>query len=181
MNIQKIKTNFFLIIYYSIVSKLPSNTSIFVGLFIRKIRGFVCSQIFKYSGDNIDIGRNIYFGNGADVEIGHNSGIGNDSRITNNLVIGNDVMIAPNLVVLGPNHNFDRLDIPMNKQGVSKKTLVKIENDVWIGTNVILGNKITIKKGSIIAAGSVVTKDNKEYSIYGGNPASLIKYRYEKN
>ena len=53
-----------------------------------------------------------------------------------------------------------------------------IKNDVWIGINCIILDGITIGNGAVVAAGSVVTKDVAPYSIVGGNPAKLIKYRF---
>jgi len=55
---------------------------------------------------------------------------------------------------------------------------VTIENDVWIGNNAILMGGVKIGNGAIVAAGSVVTKDVLPYSIVGGVPAKLIKYRF---
>lgn len=55
-----------------------------------------------------------------------------------------------------------------------------IGNDVWIGENVTLSLGITIGDGAIIAAGSIVTKDVAPYSIVGGVPAKLIKYRFDQ-
>lgn len=60
-------------------------------------------------------------------------------------------------------------------QELSKKGLVTIGNDVWIGGNVIILRGVTIGDGAIIAAGSVVTKDVEPYTIVGGIPAKLIK------
>lgn len=59
----------------------------------------------------------------------------------------------------------------------SKRTL--IENDVWIGTNVIIKAGVKIGNGAVIASGAVVTKDVAPYAIVGGCPAKLIKYRFE--
>jgi acetyltransferase-like isoleucine patch superfamily enzyme len=60
-------------------------------------------------------------------------------------------------------------------------TTVIIEDDVWVGYGAIILSGIKIGKGSIIAAGSVVTKDIEPCSIVGGNPAKFIKYRYAKD
>ena len=54
---------------------------------------------------------------------------------------------------------------------------IKIEDDVWIGSNVIILPNINIGKGSIIGAGSVVTKNIPEYSVAVGVPARVIKNR----
>lgn len=56
---------------------------------------------------------------------------------------------------------------------------ITIGNDVWIGANVILLPGITIGDGAVIAAGAVVSKDVAPYSVVGGVPAKLIKYRFE--
>lgn len=55
-----------------------------------------------------------------------------------------------------------------------------IENDVWIGNNVIILGNIKVGNGSIISTGSVVTKDVLPYSIVGGVPAKFIKYRFDE-
>ena len=57
---------------------------------------------------------------------------------------------------------------------------VKIGNDVWIGDSVFIKNGITIGDGAIIGAKSIVTKDVPPYAIIAGNPATIIKYRFEE-
>jgi acetyltransferase-like isoleucine patch superfamily enzyme len=56
---------------------------------------------------------------------------------------------------------------------------IKIGNDVWLGANVIVMDGVSIADGVIIAAGSVVVKDIPPYTIVGGVPAKIIKYRFE--
>lgn len=56
-----------------------------------------------------------------------------------------------------------------------------IEHDVWIGARVLLKPNIRIGTGAVIAANSVVTKDVPPYAIVGGNPAKIIKYRFDKD
>jgi len=65
----------------------------------------------------------------------------------------------------------------MVEQGMTEKKQTIIEDDVWLGVRVILTPGRTVKKGSVIAAGCVLTKDFPEYSIVGGNPGKLIKSR----
>jgi acetyltransferase-like isoleucine patch superfamily enzyme len=64
----------------------------------------------------------------------------------------------------------------MIEQGVTR-SFVKIEDDCWIAANSILMAGVTVGKGSIVAAGSVVTKDVPPFSIVAGNPAQVIKSR----
>jgi len=131
-------------------------------------------------GKDVNIERGAYFGKGLEVEVGSNSGLGINCHIHPNSVIGCDVMMGPNCYMLDNTHRFDRTDIPMIKQGLKSaadRCRVVIEDDVWIGRDVmILGDK-TIKKGSIIGARCLLTKNFPEYSIVGGNPARLIRSR----
>lgn len=103
------------------------------------------------------------------------------------LVIGNYVSIASNVkFLLGGNHNintfstypFKVMFLEEESEAWSKGIIV-VEDDVWIGMNVIVLSGVTIGKGAVIAAGSVVTKDVPEYAIIGGNPAKIIKYRFD--
>ena len=105
------------------------------------------------------------------------------------LIIGNYVSIAPGVwFMLGVNHQvqtfttfplYSRLIKPSPLDALSKGPIV-INDEVWIGTNAMVFSGLTIGKGAIIAAGSIVTKDVPPYSIVGGNPARLIKYRYSE-
>lgn len=61
-----------------------------------------------------------------------------------------------------------------------KGLFVRIGNDVWIGDGVSIMDGVTIADGTIIGAGAVVTKDTEPYSIVGGNPAKLIRYRFDE-
>lgn len=62
---------------------------------------------------------------------------------------------------------------------IEETGIVNIGNDVWIGSNVIILDGISVGNGAIIAAGAVVTKDVPPYGIVGGVPARLIKYRFD--
>ncbi|MBO4996343.1 MAG: hypothetical protein J6C78_10380 [Muribaculaceae bacterium] len=87
-------------------------------------------------------------------------------------------MIASDVLVIGGGHRYDDLTTPMINQGNIGKTSLIIEDDVWIGARVtIVAKNYTIGKGSIIAAGAVVTKTVPPYAIVAGNPAKIVKYR----
>lgn len=117
------------------------------------------------------------FGIGVNVSIGDNSGIGINCLVPSDIYIGKNVMMGPNCYILSANHAFDRCDIPMIEQGHATKKKTVIEDDVWIGRQVIFTPGRTVKQGSIIAAGCVLAKDFPAYSIIGGNPSRLIKSR----
>lgn len=93
-----------------------------------------------------------------------------------NLTIGNNVLIAGHCLIIPANHNFDNLEIPINKQGLTTKGIV-IEDDVWIGSGCRILDGVTIGKGAVIAAGAVVNKNVEPYAVVGGVPAKLIKVR----
>jgi acetyltransferase-like isoleucine patch superfamily enzyme len=94
----------------------------------------------------------------------------------NGLSIGNNVLIAAHCVIVPANHIYQRTDIPINMQDVESKGVI-IEDDVWIAAGCQVLDGVTIGKGSIVAAGSVVNKSVEPYSIVGGVPAKLLKKR----
>ncbi|MDL2323282.1 acyltransferase, partial [Bacteroidales bacterium OttesenSCG-928-A17] len=136
-----------------------------------------CKHIFLFCGKNVNIERKAYFGSGLGLEIGDRSGIGVNAVVPNNIKIGMNVMMGPNCYILSKNHEFSRIDIPMIEQSYSKSKQTIIEDDVWIGRQVLFTPGRTVKKGSIIAAGTILSKDFEEYSIIGGNPSRLIRKR----
>lgn len=168
-----------LITYYGILQFLPATNNRYFKFF-RPLRAIVARALFKKSGKNINIERRANFGNGADISIGDNSGIGINAHIRGPLEIGNNVMMGPDVIILSSSHEFDSIEIPMNKQGVKPKKKSIIKDDVWIGTRVIILPGVTIGQGAIIGAGAVVTKNVLDYAIVGGNPAKVIRFRNEK-
>ena len=115
---------------------------------------------------------------GEGLKMGDRSNIGPYSWIgcSGYIEIGNDVMMGPRCNLLAENHAFDRTDLPMNRQGVVRGTIV-IEDDVWLGANCSITSGVRIGRGSIIAAGAVVTHDVPPWSIAGGVPARIIRSR----
>lgn len=138
------------------------------------------------AGDRVTIGKhaiirptNIYGSAiGEGLKIGNNSSIGPYSYIgcSGYIEIGDNVMMSPRVSIYAENHLFDHPDLSIKEQGV-KREFVKIEDDCWIAANTIILAGVTIGRGSVIAAGSVVTKDIPPYSVVGGVPAKVIKSR----
>lgn len=95
-----------------------------------------------------------------------------------NVVIGKNVSIARNCTLIvdsSPNNSTLLCNNEYVKNNLIKKGFITIEDDVWLGANVTILPNVTLKKGSIIGAGSVVTKDTEEFSIYAGIPAKKIR------
>ncbi len=108
------------------------------------------------------------------VLIGNNSFIGMSNVIIGPVSIGNNVIIAQNVVISGLNHEYKDVKIPIVHQPVITSEII-IEDDCWIGANVVITAGVTIGKHSVIAAGSVVTKEIMPFSVAAGNPAKIIK------
>lgn len=165
----------YLALYYGVARHLPaSNTRI--GAWVRPLRRAVCTPLFEHAGTNINIERGATFGTGSKVSIGNNSGIGVNAQISGCVRIGDNVMMGPEVVILTTSHEFSRTDIPMIEQPTSVHEVV-IEDDVWIGTRVIILPGRRIGRGAIIGAGAVVSRDVPPYAIVAGNPARVIRYR----
>lgn len=96
--------------------------------------------------------------------------------------IGKYCSIGPNFCTLPQGHNYKNLSTYSFKGDASDVITapILIENDVWIGANVTILGGVTIHNGAVIGAGSIVTKDCPPYSICVGNPAKVIKFRFEK-
>lgn len=157
----------------------------------KKIRFFLLIKIKwrKYSfGKNAYIGRFVYIWAKNKITIGNNFYIGKFSQIECDAEIGNDVIIANFVGIIGKyDHHYQQIGTPTrlasqirdkdyNWKGLNEKII--IEDDVWIGYGAIILSGITIGRGSIISAGSVVTRNVEPYCIYGGVPAKKLKNRF---
>ncbi|NOU35162.1 MAG: acyltransferase [Kiritimatiellaceae bacterium] len=115
---------------------------------------------------------------GEGLKMGDHSNIGAYSYIgcSGYIELGDNVMMGPRVNLLAENHNFERTDVPMKEQGVSRGTII-IEDDCWLGANCSVLSNVRIGRGSIVATGAVVTKDVPPYSIVAGVPARVIRSR----
>jgi len=146
-----------------------------IGKIYKKIRCFLFKKYTGNKSKNLNIQKGASFA--QDTIIGDNSGIGENCLVTSNVEIGRNVMMGPDVKIYTINHNFKRIDIPMNEQGFQKSKKVIIEDDVWIGANVIILPGVKIGTGSILGAGAVISKNVEPYSIMAGNPARKVKSR----
>lgn len=127
----------------------------------------LCSEGLFF-GDDVTIGRSVmirpssYYGKdlGRGLRIGNNSSIGPHAYVgcSGLITIGENVMFGPKCSLFAENHIFEDASSTIKSQGVSQKGIV-IEDDCWIGSNVVILDGVTIGKGSVIAAGTIVTKD----------------------
>ena len=113
-------------------------------------------------------------------EIGEHSFIGPNAVMGagGGIRIGNYVLFGPDVVVSSENHRFDDPDTRIRDQGVTRKGVV-IEDDCWIASKAVILDGVTVGRGSVVAAGAVVTRDVPSYSVVAGIPAEVIRRRGE--
>lgn len=92
--------------------------------------------------------------------------------------IGRFSMIGPRVCIVGDDHNFDKVGVPMLFSGRPHLRETVIGDDVWVGLGSIIRCGVTIGHGAVIAAGSVVVKDVQPFEIVGGVPAKHLKWRF---
>lgn len=96
----------------------------------------------------------------------------------NGITLGNHVLIGPGTKIMAANHAYSNPEMLIRHQRFApSKGGVIIEDDVWVGANCVLLDGTHIEQGSVVAAGSVVRGRVSAYSVFGGTPAKLIKYR----
>lgn len=147
----------------------------------KKRMGECGNNVFFSPIDSTIFYENLYVGN--DVYIGYHADfVSSRSKI----IIRNHVVFGPHVSIRGGDHRVDIVGrfideikdcdkIPENDKDVV------FEGDNWIGMNVTILKGVTIGKGSIVAAGAVVTKSTPPYSIVGGIPAKVLKMRFSDN
>lgn len=141
-------------------------------LFKKYGRNFVFDPFGHYSFNTIEVGDDVFIGPRAILSA-------TESRI----IFGNKIMLGPNVTIMGGDHNTSQVGRYMydvDEKLPENDLPVIIEDDVWVGTGAIILKGVTIGRGSIVAAGALVTKDVPKYSIVGGVPARVIKMRFSK-
>jgi acetyltransferase-like isoleucine patch superfamily enzyme len=138
-------------------------------------RSYYWGKRLNYLGDKSEFHKHITINGPHCVSIGNNVAINSYTHIWGHggVSIGDNVMIASHVAIISVTHdphmaNMRDSIILMN---------VKIEDDVWIGSHSVILPGITIGKGSVIGAASVITKDVPPNTISIGVPSKVIKKR----
>jgi acetyltransferase-like isoleucine patch superfamily enzyme len=156
--------NLLLFAHNSIIAKLPIHA-------IRAVFLRFVINVQKGKGSSIHMGLKLYtYGH---ITIGDNSVIDRDCAFDGrgDITIGNNVNISPEVMILTAYHDPDSETF----SGLHKAVVV--EDYAWIATRALILPGVTIGRGAVVAAGSVVTKDVAPQTIVGGNPARLIRVR----
>lgn len=133
--------------------------------------GVVFDPDGRYSYKTIEIGNDVFIGPHA-VFQATKSGI----------IIGNKVMFGPNVTIMGGDHNSGEMGkfmFDVKEKRPDDDQLVIIDNDVWVGAGVTILKGVHLRRGCIVAAGAIVTRNVPPYAIVGGVPAKIIKFRFD--
>ncbi|HOV98001.1 MAG TPA: acyltransferase [Bacteroidota bacterium] len=143
-----------------------SNKGIIIGnnVTIKSNSIIECTGVIRELGEGLMIGNNVGISQGAFIQV------------RGFVKIGSNVMFGPHVSIFSENHGIDDITIPIIEQPSIRKGVV-IEDDVWIGANSTILDGVIIGKGSVIAAGSVVTKNILPYTVVAGVPAKTIRQR----
>ena len=140
----------------------------------RDHRKYLMGQIFGMLGENVHLEAPIYLDYGYRTRIGSNFFSNFNLTILDGggVEIGDHVFIGPNVGIYTANHPTD---VRRREMGYEWALPVKIGNKVWIGGDVTILPGVTIGDNTVIAAGSVVTKDIPANVVAAGNPCKVIK------
>lgn len=114
---------------------------------------------YTTGGENIRIGRNVFINQNCTMyDLG-------------GIDIGDDVMIGPNVSLITSGHPVE----PSQRRAFVIAKPIVIGRNVWIAAGATIVGGVTVGENSVVAAGSVVTKDVRPNTLVGGNPARLIR------
>jgi len=136
-------------------------------------RNGIIKELFGSVGAAPSIEHNFHCDLGYNIHVGDNFYAGYNCTILDmaEVKVGQNCMIGPNVGIYTAGHSIEPKD--RNKSGYA--ITIEIGNDVWIGGNCVILPGVTIGDHSIVAAGSVVTKDVPANTIVAGNPAKVLK------
>lgn len=131
----------------------------------------------------LKLGRNVSFGRAADLRppayahFSDNVSVGKNLTVETNLKVGSDSLISSNVSFVGNDHLFDDSADTVYFAGRSTASTINLQGDNLIGFGVIVVGNVTIGKGCIVGAGSIVTRDLPSYTVCVGIPAQPIRKR----
>ena len=149
---------------------------------LKKVRiFFVLSFKYRFNkvGKNFYCGRSLWVWRKSEINIGNEVYIGNYCHIgVKKLTIGNSTLIASQVSFIGGDHQYNDRNKKIRESLINEKLSISIGSDCWIGHGAIILNGVSIGDRSIVGAGSIVTKDVPPEKIVAGNPALIIKSRF---
>jgi acetyltransferase-like isoleucine patch superfamily enzyme len=147
----------------------------------RTVRGLLIPAVARRLGLRA-VGEGLHWGRGVELKgavAGRFVSVGSGSRLNGPVCIGDLTMISTNVVLVGDDHDAFDPSRPMRVAfpDLPRKPTI-IEADCWIGHSAVIKEGVRIGRGSVIAAGGVVTRDVAPYSVVAGVPACVIRVRF---
>ena len=138
-----------------------------------EIRALFSELIGKKVDDSFLLIPPFYATGGADTRIGRNVFVNQNCTFYDlgGLDIGDDVMIGPNVSLITSGHPIE----PSRRRAFTIAKPIVIERNVWVATGATIIGGVTVGENSVVAAGSVVTKNVPPNTLVGGNPARVIR------
>lgn len=162
---------------YYFINSIENNKNVKTSGFSRGLKNV------KFEGKNAIADRCNFSGN---IKIGWATTLGYNNVIHGDVEIGKYCQLGFDVAIISNNHPLNYMTTYINKSlfdgelyNLKNNGNILIGNDVWIGHNVIVIGSVKIGNGSVLAAGAVITKDVKPYTIVGGVPAKKIKKRFK--
>jgi acetyltransferase-like isoleucine patch superfamily enzyme len=159
----------------------------------RKMSFHFMSQLDRQRACRISLGNSISLRRGAWLNVADenpegepaiiiedNCAIGTDSIISakNRIHIEHDVLIAQSVLIVDHNHEYEDINVPIVKQGITEGGRIRIGQGSWIAHGAAIlcpKGELTIGRNCIVAANSVVTRSIPDYSLVAGLPARIIR------
>jgi acetyltransferase-like isoleucine patch superfamily enzyme len=141
-------------------------------------------------GRDCALGRYVELGPDGSIEIGSETSIQDRSILLGDITLGRYCSLAPNVFISSGRHWFDlepselikdqdRLAARDERLAADRSRPIAIEDDCWLGANTVVLPGVTVGKGAVVGANSVVAKDVDPYAVVAGAPAKLLKRRLE--
>lgn len=145
-------------------------------------------DLMNTCGKKVTIGRRVRAMGWQNICVGEDVSIGQDSLFMctrARVIIGNHIIFGPRVSIITGGHRMDVVGKYMSEVTNDEKRAdddqdIVFEGDNWIGADTVILRGVHIGKGSVVAAGAVVTNNVAPYSVVGGVPAKNIKYRFTK-
>lgn len=151
--------------------------------FLWPLKFYLTKYSLKKTGKNFRFGSNCIFSDHRNIEIGDNVFIADNSVIAGiiPIKIGNNVMFGPEVMILGGDHNMSVVGKPMRYVHTGGRNIpIELEDDVWVGARALIMKGVKIHEGSVVGAGSLVTKSLPPYSVNVGSPCKTLRCRFSK-
>ncbi|GLQ47824.1 nodulation protein L [Dyella lipolytica] len=138
-----------------------------------EVRALFSDLIGKKVDDSFLLIPPFYTASGVDISVGRNVFVNQNCTFYDlgGLDIADDVMIGPNVSIITTGHPIE----PSQRRASVIAKPIAIERNVWIAASATIIGGVTVGENSVVAAGSVVTKDVPRNTLVGGNPARVIR------